>query len=394
MAAGRLRPRPSEFYGKIGSFLVIEAMKNLFLAALAAAWGGLLPPMAAMPQDAPPDAQVKKPGAVIILPIAFYSPETKLAGGLGGLLTFRRLGGGATDRPSSVYFYAIYTQMKQFSMSWEPEFYFRKESWLAKGRLVVERYPDKFWGTGPDAPDSAEEDYTPRSFLVEGSVQRKVLPSLNLYAGLQFRYEHFRVLKSDPGGRLESGAVPGGRGATVTGLGFVLNRDSRDDIFFPRRGDYWLLSALFNSRGFGGEFSYAHLKLDARKYLPVGTSHVLAFQGQVQLIAGTPAFNGYAKLGSDTMMRGYYTGRYRDKVMAAVQAEYRMPLFWRLGIVGFAGIGNVAPKLGSLGFDNLKYSVGTGLRFRVSSRETTNLRMDVAFAKGTSGIYFTAREAF
>ncbi len=221
-----------------------------------------------------------------------------------------------------------------------------------------------------------------------------MLPAANLYAGLQFRYEHFRVLKSDPGGRLESGAVPGGRGATVTGLGFVLNRDSRDDIFFPRRGDYWLMSALFNSRAFGGGFSYAHMKLDARKYLPVGTSHVLAFQGQFQVISGTPAFNGYAKLGSDTMMRGYYTGRYRDKVMAAVQAEYRMPLFWRIGIVGFAGIGNVAPRLGSLGFDDLKYSVGTGLRFRVSSRESTNLRMDVAFGKGTSGIYFTAREAF
>ena len=176
-----------------------------------------------------------------------------------------------------------------------------------------------------------------------------MLPSANLYAGLQFRYERFRVLRSDPGGRLESGAVPGSGGATVTGLGFVLNRDSRDDIFFPRRGDYWLMSALINSRAFGGEFSYSQLKLDARKYLPMGTSHVLAFQGQVQLISGTPAFNGYAKLGSDTMMRGYYTGRYRDKVMAAVQAEYRMPLFWRIGIVGFAGIGNVAPRLGRPG---------------------------------------------
>ncbi len=187
-------------------------------------------------------------------PIAFYSPETKLAGGLGGLLTFRRLGAGTTERPSSIYFYAIYTQMKQFSMSWEPEFYFRKESWLAKGRLVVERYPDKFWGTGPDCPRIRPKRITrrgPSSF--EGSLLRKVLPSANLYAGLQFRYERFRVLKSDPGGRLESGAIPGSGGATVTGLGFVLNRDSRDDIFFPRRGDYWLLSALFNSRAFGGD---------------------------------------------------------------------------------------------------------------------------------------------
>ena len=127
-------------------------MNDRIIAALAVIVFGLAPAAVALSQDVISDAQVSKGGSVIILPIAFYSPETKLAGGLGGLLTFRRQGAGAAERPSSFYFYAIYTQMKQFSMSWEPEFYFRKESWLAKGRLVVERYPDKFWGTGPDCP--------------------------------------------------------------------------------------------------------------------------------------------------------------------------------------------------------------------------------------------------
>jgi len=339
-------------------------------------------------------AEAPKKGGIIVLPIVFYSPETKLAGGMGGLLTFRRTGARAAERPSSIYFYAIFTQRKQFSMAWEPEFYFNSESWLLKGRLLVQRYPDKFWGPGPEAPDSAEEDYTPRTALLEGSFLRKVAPSANLFAGIQLRYERFRILKSDPGGAIGRDTVGGSRGATVTGLGFVLNRDSRDDIFFPCHGDYWLLSLLFNTKAFGGDFSYSHMKVDARKYLPVGGSHILAFQGQLQLISGTPAFNGYAKLGSDTMMRGYYTGRYRDKVMAAVQAEYRAPLFGRLGIVGFAGLGNVAPRLGALNLGHLKYSVGTGLRFRVSSRETTNIRMDFAFGKDTSGVYFTAREAF
>ena len=94
------------------------------------------------------------------------------------------------------------------------------------------------------------------------------------------------------------------------------------------------------------------------------------------------------------MMRSYYAGRFRDKVMTAVQAEYRMPLFWRIGLVGFAGLGNVAPRPWALELDQLKYSYDAGLRYRVSSREATNIRMDVAFGQGTSGIYFTAREAF
>ncbi len=365
------------------------AMLAIALAALTA-----LGFAAAPPQTPSSTAEAPKKGGLILLPIVFYSPETHMAGGLGGLLTLRRSGAPAAERPSSIYFYAIYTQLKQFSMSWEPELYFEREAWLVKGRLLVERYPDKFWGTGPDAPDTAEERYTPRSVMFEASFLRKIVPSANLYAGLQVKYEKYRMVKVDPSRPIGRDAVVGSDGGAATGIGFVLNRDSRDDLFFPRRGDYWQLSALFNSTAFGGDFAYSLFKLDARKYLPVRSTDVLAFHGQVQVISGTPPFYGYAKLGSDTMMRGYYSGRYRDKVMAAVQAEYRMVLFWRIGIVGFTGLGNVAPGLDALDLDTLKYSYGTGLRFRISSRETTNIRVDFAFGKATSGVYFTAKEAF
>jgi outer membrane protein assembly factor BamA len=371
-------------------------MNKKVIAALAAGFACLasLGFAAAPPREPSSAAEAPKKGSLIILPIVFYSPETHMAGGLGGLMTFRRSGAGATERPSSIYFYAISTQLKQFSMSLEPESYFQKETWLLKGRLQVERYPDKFWGIGPAAIDVAEEGYTPRSLLIESSVLRKVVPAANLYAGLQVRYEKDRMIKVDPAGAIGRDAVTGSDGGTATGIGFLLNRDSRDDIFFPRRGDYWQLSAMFNTKVLGGDFTYTLMRLDARKYLPVRTADVLAFHGQLQVISGTPPFYGYAKLGSDTMMRGYYAGRFRDKVMAAVQAEYRMVLFWKIGIVGFAGLGTVAPGLDALDLGSLKYSYGTGLRFRISSRETTNLRVDFAFGKGTTGLYFTAREAF
>jgi outer membrane protein assembly factor BamA len=368
--------------------------KTLGAVVTSLVWLVTIPAIAAPRPDDKPEAEAPGKRHVVILPIAFYSPETKFAGGVGGLLTFRRSGSGTVERPSSIYFYAIYTQLKQFSMSWEPEFYYRKEAWLLKGRLQVEKYPDKYWGVGPISPDAAEEGYTPRSVTIEASFQRKLIPSAGLYAGLQARYERYTIIKVDPAGAIGRDAVVASGGGTATGIGFVLNRDSRDDIFFPRRGDYWMLSALFNAKAFGGDFAYTHMKLDARKYLPIRSNHVLAFQGQVQMISGTPPFYGYAELGSDTMMRGYYAGRYRDKVMAAVQVEYRMPLFWRIGIVGFAGLGNVAPRFGALDLDRLKYSYGTGLRFRISSREATNIRVDFAFGKNTSGVYITAREAF
>jgi outer membrane translocation and assembly module TamA len=93
-------------------------------------------------------------------------------------------------------------------------------------------------------------------------------------------------------------------------------------------------------------------------------------------------------------MRGYYAGRFRDKNLLVFQAEYRLPLVWRLGLVGFAGLGNVAGKFSQLNLDSLKPSYGVGLRFLFDKKEKIRIRMDIGFGKGTSGFYFSIFEAF
>ena len=89
-------------------------------------------------------------------------------------------------------------------------------------------------------------------------------------------------------------------------------------------------------------------------------------------------------------MRGYYLGRYRDKILMTFQAEYRIPAWWRFGLVGFAGVGDVASKFAKFKLADFKYSVGAGLRFLLDPKEGTCLRADFGFGKGTSGFYFTA----
>ena len=331
---------------------------------------------------------------IVVLPILFYTPETKLAGGVGGLLAFRPSANPDGGRPTAVNFYALYTQRKQFMARLEPEIYLDREKYLIKGKFGFERYPDKFWGFGDSAPSTNEEDYTPRMLSAEASFLKKIAPRASLYAGLQVIFQSFKIVSSDPGGRVATGSVPGATGGTVAGLGFVLNRDNRDDIFFPHRGDYWHLAAIFNGKALGGDFAYTSLKLDLRKFFPVSPSGVLAVQALLKAVGGNAPFYNYPKLGGDSMMRGYYSGRYTDKLLAAVQAEFRMALSARFGAVGFAGLGNVAPRPGAFDFGTLKPSLGAGLRFRVSRRETANLRLDFAWGKGSSGFYITANEAF
>jgi outer membrane protein assembly factor BamA len=332
--------------------------------------------------------------SVVVLPFVLYMPETKWGGGVGGLLTFRPSKNDPSARPSALYFYLMYTQLKQFTSQFQPEFYFSNEKYLLTGKLTIEQYPDKLWGMGPSTPDQAEENFTPRTFSLEVSWQKKIWPAQNLYAGLQGFFETYHIVKSEPGMSLASGKWPGSKGGTSTGLGFIVNLDQRDNVFFPTRGVYCQLGATFNAKFLGGGFDYASIKLDLRKYLLLFGSHVLAFQGLFQAVPGTPPFRAYPKLGGDSIMRGYYAGRYRDRCLLAFQAEYRLPLIWRFGLTGFAGLGDVAGRPSKFNLETFKPSLGFGLRFKIVRKEGTNVRLDFAWGKGTSGFYLTAKEAF
>ena len=101
-----------------------------------------------------------------------------------------------------------------------------------------------------------------------------------------------------------------------------------------------------------------------------------------------------ARLGSESILRGYYSARYRDTTLAAFQVEYRLPVWWRFGMVGFAGYGQVADSIGRLKIGEFKYSVGLGIRFRIDRKEGTNIRLDLGFGKGSSGNYLSGGEAF
>jgi hypothetical protein len=94
-------------------------------------------------------------------------------------------------------------------------------------------------------------------------------------------------------------------------------------------------------------------------------------------------------------MRGFFYGRYRDNFYAMMLAEYRQ-YFWKsFGFAVFAGIGDVSNNLLEYQFVNLKYSLGTGLRYMFNKDQKVNLRKDIGFGNdGNRGIYFGIQEAF
>jgi hypothetical protein len=137
------------------------------------------------------------------------------------------------------------------------------------------------------------------------------------------------------------------------------------------------------------------LELDVRGYKAFAPDHVLAMNVFVQSATGNTPFYQLPALGGSKRMRGFFSGRYRDNFYAMLQVEYRQYIWKRLGMVAFAGMGNVSSSILNYKFNTMKYSGGIGFRYLFNKKQKVNLRMDMGFGSdGNHGIYFGIQEAF
>lgn len=329
-----------------------------------------------------------------LLPIVYYTPETRLAFGLGSLITYRFGLVFKRARPSTMFIGAIYTQLKQFTLQIKPEIYLNDNSLFLAGNFMAERFPTKLWGIGPNTSDEQEEVYTPQRFLMEVGLQQRLGRNLPLYLGLKYRLESTRIVEIEPGKLLDQGLVPGSRGGLMSGPGLAASYDNRDNIFYPNSGLYLQANLNWNNHFFGSDYDFLSFQFDLRNYQRVGDDQVLAVQALAETSTGDVPFYRLPRLGGDSLLRGFYNGRFRDMNLVAVQAEYRFPVWKRLGAVVFGAMGSLANRFREISFDNLKYAAGFGLRFKIIPKENANLRVDLAFGPGTYGIYFKAGESF
>ena len=105
-------------------------------------------------------------------------------------------------------------------------------------------------------------------------------------------------------------------------------------------------------------------------------------------------FQTKAWLGGADRLRGYFKGRFIDDHMYVAQLEYRWRFHSRWGLAGFVAGGEVSDRPYNF-FSDLKYSLGGGLRFKLTKSKPTLVRLVFGLGKdGNNGIYFGVDEAF
>jgi outer membrane protein assembly factor BamA len=328
----------------------------------------------------------------IAYPYIFYSPETNLAFGLGGFVFFR-FSPDSTIKPSSITPSAYYSVNDQFDVTVIPEFYIGRSLYIYS-YFSFGNYIDKFYGIGPESVEIDNPEYDHESIVVQLNLQPQI--SETFRAGLYSRFLRRTILDARMNPFLSDPSLSGSTGGTSIGLGGVVAWDTRDHRFYPTSGILNEIRAVFYSKAWGSDFDYNKYEIDLRGYHSLGEKdeHIIGVQFfGVSTTSRTP-FYDMALLGSKTIMRGYYQGRYRDQVYVAGQGEYRTRLFWRIGFVAFAGLGQVAPRLKELELRRILPNYGFGLRYQFDVVEKLDIRFDMGFGKNTSGVYFDVQQAF
>ena len=165
-------------------------------------------------------------------------------------------------------------------------------------------------------------------------------------------------------------------------LGMEVSRDSRPNRFYPLKGSVIDFTGDFFAQDLGSKYSFQSYKFTFNKYLSLSDKQVLAYNLYWCGTGGSPPFYGNCIYGANNILRGYTAGRYLDRYMLATQLEYRLVLPWKFGLVGFGGIGAVAP--GSDQFfraNHLLPGGGTGIRYMLSKKYHVNLRTDFAWGR-------------
>ncbi len=347
-----------------------------------------------------PEDSTRKKGATklladtkfIALPVAFRLPETGWGGGVVGTTTFSFAKDTIRTKPSQISFGATYTQKKQILLFIPFTIFFDNNRYYFNGDNGWYKYNYNYYGIGENRVPEEKYDVTyPRIRLLAANL---IAPQT--YLGLRYQYESYKVLGTAEDGQLATGRIVGSDFSRTSSLGPSILRDSRDQVFYPRKGMFGELYILPTAKIFGADRNFTRVYLDVANYFSLHSKVVLATNYTASAIFGKNIpFSQLSFLGGAKKMRGIYEGYFRDKNALLGQAELRWEIWKFIGATGFGSLGFLGNENDGIRFNKPKYTYGGGLRITAQKKNHLNIRVDYGFSPYAKGnLYLTIGEAF
>jgi outer membrane protein assembly factor BamA len=327
-------------------------------------------------------------------PIAYYTPETGVAVGALGVMTWNWQKDSLFAKKSSLTLGFAYTSRKQILFYLPYALFFKNDAYRLNGEIGFYEYVYFYSGIGnvPGTIEEKQEQFEISFPRFRATVYKNVRK--NVFLGLRYAFDAYYDLKTEANGLLASEQPKGINAGINSGLGPAFIFDSRDNIFYPRKGYYVDMSSTFDLGEIVSDYKYTRLNIDASYFYAPFKRSVLGFNVNYQQNTGDVPFYQLSLLGGSKRLRGQFEGEFRDKYAWQTQIEYRQEFLKNWGFAAFMGLGWVAPNWNSWQVKNQKLGSGVGIRYKLNKKDHVNIRLDVGFGGGKIYPYLTIGEAF
>ena len=331
---------------------------------------------------------------LINYPTVAYAPETSWELGISSLYVYSA-NRDLSNRLSEIKAFTFYTLENQYGFWLDHALYTDENKWFFYGRARYQSFPLFYYGIGRETPSEHIALIDGEYLLFRERLLRETLPSL--YFGLELDYQGLnRVNYIDTETDFELPEV-GAMGSNNLGIGLGLLYNNIHNAMNPREGLYSEWAFMNYNTAAGSDYNMTTYVIDNRIYRPVKENTVFAAQVYGQFTSGNAPFNMLALMGGESLMRGYYLGRYRDKNLVAGQVEYRILPFEfskRWGASVFLAAGQVYGDEYGFNWDQFLPTGGAGIRYLIFPEKDIYTRIDVSFTEEGRGVYFFIGEAF
>ncbi len=215
--------------------------------------------------------------------------------------------------------------------------------------------------------------------------QRRILP--HFYFGINYLFARLNTTYE-----IEALDNPTSE-VDLHGLGLILTRDKRNDVYYPTKGyqtnlKYHVFPGLIN------EGTSQKMELDLGYYHGLRKKKdVLAGRAFVGWGLGELDFNQQFVVGQNDI-RGYSQGVFRGNQLIALQGEYRWNPFDKVGFVGFIGSAMVFNGVNDSDNGRLLPGAGAGFRINVFPENHMNVGLDAGVGIDDWSISFQIGESF
>jgi hypothetical protein len=241
--------------------------------------------------DGQPDP---KRGEPFVAPIPFRSPSIGWGGALAAGYIFRVDRDDRSSPPSTVAIAGFGTENESFGGLVTGKLHLAEDRWRVSGRVTGSQVNYDFYGIGSEAGNrGVQVELEAESVSGSADLLRRLPDALKLLGVPVYLGPTVLLSETENSvsrGKLPADVSPRALDETRVGLGVRLQRDSRDDSFYPKSGSLGDAGFLLYDGGLGSDFNYRVYDVSYRRHDELWEEGVLATRAFGRFTDGNAPF--------------------------------------------------------------------------------------------------------